>query len=217
MDRRKILIRVSVVVVVLLLLGGGFVFLKNCFGLFVKQSQQAISEKKTPVAQNPADDYLVQKQAAGSAVDNQALVSENYQMQQINFGGETSLAYDASEKLPIEINSVRTETFTNSKGDASQASITWKSNKLTISEVEYSKTVEKNTKIFSEKDFGFGHSAILAGLEPGTAYVYRINSTDHWGNKITSDYFGFYTSAKATSVFELIGQKMREIFGWAIK
>jgi hypothetical protein len=225
MNNKKIFTIASIAIVILLVFGAGFVAFRNRnsnqSGSQNLAQNKAVNNNSTnshpTPAETPAQTDVIQNQAAGSEVKDLALSSENYKIDQVQFGGDVTLAVADSESLPIAIDNVRTETFTNSKGDASQASITWKSNKLTISDVEYSKSGEGNAKTIHETNFGFGHSSTLSNLEPGTAYMYRIVSTDHWGNKSTSDYYGFYTSSKATSVFDLITQKFKEIFGWAIK
>jgi hypothetical protein len=218
MNKKRVLWGVSFAIVVFLLVGVVFfVFL----GRFAKEQianqkvvkENTISNQKT----DSASGYVVKNQAVAEPEKSSALVSENYQIEGIRFGGQTDISAGDTEGMPIQIDGVRTETFTNSQGDKSSASISWKSDKLTVSEIEYSKSGEASQKKIKESDFGFGHSLVLSNLEPGTAYVYKIISTDHWGNVKNSDSFGFYTSAKATSVFELIGQKMKEIFGWAVK
>lgn len=225
MNNKKIFTIAFIAIVILLVFGAGFLVFRNRNNQAASNQNlaqnQAINNNpqtnsETP-ATNAAQNDVVLQQGAGAQTKDLALASENYKIDQVQFGGDATLAVADSENLPIAIDNVRTENFTNSKGDASQASITWKSNKLTISDVEYSKSGEGNSKTIHETDFGFGHSSTLSNLEPGTAYMYRIISTDHWGNKSTSDYYGFYTSSKATSVFDLITQKFKEIFGWAIK
>jgi hypothetical protein len=101
---------------------------------------QAITNSAPATPETPAEihapDDIVQNAAVGSETKDLALSSENYKIDQVQFGGDVTLAVADSESLPIAIDNVRTETFTNSKGDLSQASITWKSNKLTMSDGE---------------------------------------------------------------------------------
>jgi len=147
----------------------------------------------------------------------QNITSENYRIEQIRFGGDTALVVDESEKLPIEIYDVKNEPFSNRAGDESKMVITWKSNKLTFSEIAYSKSDGQNPKTAQENGFGFTHGIVLDNLDPGTGYLFQLKSKDRWGNARTSEYFGVYTGSKAVSVFELIGKTFNEIFGWAVK
>jgi hypothetical protein len=68
-----------------------------------------------------------------------------------------------------------------------------------------------------ESSYGFNHSVVLSGLDPGTSYVYQIKSTDQWGNIQKSKKFGIYTASNPLSVFDLISNAIGETFGWAIK
>jgi len=143
------------------------------------------------------------------------LASENYKAKQVRFGGAVAVLSD--ENIPIKITDVKGETFMDKKQEEAELVISWRTNKLAISEVEYYQNNGQNPKKENEKSFGFNHGMIISGLEPATAYIYSIKSRDRWGNETTSDYYAVYTGSKMVSVFELIVQALEETFGWAVK
>jgi len=145
------------------------------------------------------------------------LVSENFKVDQVQFGGDASIIIDDAEKLAIEIGDVYSESFLAKKGEEAKMVISWRTNKLTTSNIEYAKADGQDAKAIREDEYGFTHSAILPNLEPGKAYIFRISSTDRWGNEQVSDYYGAYVSARPVSIFEMIGKTFNDIFGWAIK
>lgn len=143
--------------------------------------------------------------------------SENFKLENINFGGDAFLPTDQDEGMPIEISDVKNESFLNKKGDESKVVISWKSNKLTMASIAYAKNDGQNAKTISEGSFGFNHSVVIAGLDLGMGYVYKIKSTDRWNNRNETDFFGFYSGEKTQSIIQLIGKEFNSIFSWAIK
>lgn len=149
--------------------------------------------------------------------DDQSFSSENYKIRQISFGGDPALAYEDSEKLPIEISKVMNDSYlSQDKDDEMKIVISWKTNKLTLSEIDYSRSNGQDLRKVSEDSYGFNHSMVLSGLEPGTLYVYKIIAKDRSGNQTSSDYFGVYTKPKSTSIIDVIKNNFDEIFGWAM-
>lgn len=152
------------------------------------------------------------------ASENVALASsENYQLKSLKFGGDAALAMGAQENLPLEISDVKSESFVEKKNDTAKIILSWTTNKLATSEIEYGKNNGQGSKIFREDGYGFNHSVVISGLDQATAYVYAIRGKDHWGNVADSGYYGAYTSSKEVSIFELIGKAAGDIFGWAMK
>lgn len=143
------------------------------------------------------------------------LASENYKAKQVRFGGSVAVLSD--ENLPLKITDMKGETFLDKKQKEAELVISWRTNKLAISEIEYYQNNGQNPKKENEKSFGFNHGIIISGLEPATAYVYSIKSRDRWGNETNSDYYAVYTGSKMVSVFELIVKALEETFGWAVK
>lgn len=143
------------------------------------------------------------------------LASENYKAKQIRFGGSVAVLSD--ENIPIKITDVKGETFLDKKQEEAELVISWRTNKLAISEIEYYQNNGQNPKKENEKSFGFNHGMIISGLEPAKAYIYSIKSRDRWGNETASDYYAVYTGSRMVSVFELIVKALEETFGWAVK
>lgn len=143
------------------------------------------------------------------------LASENYKAKQVRFGGSVAVLSD--ENIPVKITDVKGETFLDKKQEEAELVISWRTNKLAISEIEYYQNNGQNPKKENEKSFGFNHGMIISELEPATAYIYSIKSRDRWGNETNSDYYAVYTGSRMVSVFELIIGAMEETFGWAVK
>lgn len=151
------------------------------------------------------------------------LSSENFKASQVNLGGGIVLT-DAEDNQPMEITDIKSESFVTSKNSSSGNSteetklvISWKTNKLAMSELDYSKNNGQDPKAIKEQSFGFNHAVVLTQIDPRTSYVYQIKGKDHWGNVVSSDYYGIFTSSKPVSVFDLITKQINEIFGWALK
>ncbi|MCX6765703.1 MAG: fibronectin type III domain-containing protein [Candidatus Moranbacteria bacterium] len=143
------------------------------------------------------------------------LASENFKAKQVRFGGEVAVL--SEEDVPLEITEMKSEAFLNKKQDEAKLVILWKTNKLSVSEVEYAKNNGQNPKTIQESSYGFNHSIVIPSLDPATAYVYSVKSKDRWGNEIVSDYFAAYTGSRIISIFELISKALEEVFGWALK
>lgn len=149
------------------------------------------------------------------------LASENFKAQNVSLGVGIVLA-SADENLPLEISDIKSESFiTGKKNNGAKEEvklvISWKTNKPSISEVNFSKNNGQDQKNIKEDSFGFNHAVIITGIEPRTSYVYQIKSKDHWAAEVASDFFGIFTASKPVSVFDLISEQINQIFGWAIK
>jgi len=144
------------------------------------------------------------------------LASENFRAQEVSVGGDVILA-TSDESAPLEISDMKSESFVTKKGDEAKIMITWKTNKLAVSDLEYSKGSGQTPKIISEPNYSFNHVAVLSQLEPKTSYVYSVNAKDKWANQQKTGYFGIYTSAKPVSVFDMIAKALGETFGWINK
>ena len=145
-----------------------------------------------------------------------ALASENFKIRDISVGGDVMILA-LGENAPLEIQDVKSESFIVGKKNEAKMIVSWKTNKPAVSRLEYSKNNGQNPKAVEEDSYGFSHSAMLSGMDPGTSYVFQVKSRDRWANEMSSDQFGIYTEAKPFSVFDLIANAISEIFGWAIK
>lgn len=160
-----------------------------------------------------------QEKVKGEEVEAQAssiAKSENFKLKEISFGGVLAASANG-ENLPIEISDIKSEVFMTKDGKQAQILISWKTNKLAISEISYSKGDIRNAKKLEEKFYGFNHSVVLSKLDLAATYVYQIKAKDRWGNLVTSDKFGIYSGSKMVSVFDLILKAVNETFGWAMK
>lgn len=85
---------------------------------------------------------------------------------------------------------------------AQTATITWTTDTLSNSTVEYSTTAGSYTSSESVASFVTSHSVILSGLTPNTTYYFRVKSTDAFSQTTTNDNsgsgFSFTTSQGAT-------------------
>lgn len=147
------------------------------------------------------------------------LASENFGIREIQFGGGVSLLARDYENSQLAITDVRSEIISAKTKNTEEIKmlIYWKTNKLAISDLEYSKMNGNNPRSSKEDNFGYNHSVVLSGLEPGTAYTYVIKSQDRWGNEVSSERYSAYTGARYVSVFDLIVNSIRDVFSWAIK
>lgn len=175
----------------------------------VKEDVPAVAVAEKPAEKTPS--LLV----IDASTDQ--LQSENFRLENVNFGEEASLLVSQDENMPLEVYAISNRSFLSKNEDESKVVISWKSNKLTTADIFYSKNNGENPKTVSEGDFGFNHSIIIAGLELGNGYVYKIKSTDRWNNINETEYFGFYPGAKTDSIFEMITREFQGIFGWALK
>ena len=142
--------------------------------------------------------------------------SENFRVKEMTFGGNIILV-KSGDQGNLEISDIRSESFISGKKEQVKLVLSWKTNKMASSEIEYSKNNGQSPKTISEKNFGFNHSVVITDLEPRTSYVYTIKCRDRWGNETVSNYFGIYTASKPVSVFDMISNAVGETFGWAIK
>ncbi len=154
-------------------------------------------------------------QASGAATGI-VLASENYKIQNINIGGDIMILGNG-ENLPLAISDIKSESFIVGKKEEVKLVISWKTNKMSVSEISYSKSSGQNLKTLQENSYGFNHSVIISELEPRTSYIYRIKCKDRWSNAETTGYFGIYTASKSISVFDLISNALGDVFSWAIK
>ena len=143
--------------------------------------------------------------------------SENFRVGDIAIGGEAEFLLTEDPPEPIEISAVRGEAFIEKNKQEVKLVLSWKTNKLAKSDVDYSKGVGQAKKTMSEDDYGLNHSLIIPGLEPASTYVYTITSEDRFGNTAKSDAHAVYTGARTVSLFDLIADAVGDVFGWAVK
>lgn len=143
--------------------------------------------------------------------------SENFRVGDIAIGGEAEFLLTEDTPDPIEITSIRGEAFTEKNKQEVKLVLSWKTNKLAKSEVDYSKGAGQAKKTVDEEDYSLNHSLIIPGLEQASTYVYTIVSQDRFGNETTSDPHAVYTGSRTVSLFDLIAGAVGDVFGWAVK
>lgn len=144
-------------------------------------------------------------------------VSENYRLKDVSVGGFNALLAGDTENLPLEISDVRSETLMSKDGKEIKMLVSWKTNKLAKSQVEYSKNGGIDEKKYNEDGYGFSHALVMNKLDSSTRYLFTVNAADRTGNKDVSEQLAVFTGAKPVSVFELIASQFGDIFGWAMK
>ncbi len=206
-----------IILLVLLFLGGAGWYGYNRF--FKKAP---VVEEAIPVAPEPTKQDL--KPAAPQSQelkDKEALfgtaqyTSESFKVGDIAIGGEAELILLEDSPEPLEVTGVRGESFTEKNNQGVKLVLTWSTNKLAKSVIQYSKAGQEKQEI-GEADYGFSHSIIIPGLEQASTYIYVINSEDRFGNKVTSDSYAVSTGSKTVSLFDLIAGAIGDTFGWAV-
>ena len=141
--------------------------------------------------------------------------SETYKVGDIAIGGEAELILLEDSPEPLEISGVRGESFTQKNNQGVKLVLTWSTNKLAKSTIQYSKVGQEKQDV-TESDYSFSHSIIIPGLEQASTYIYVINAEDRFGNKFSSDSYAVSTGSKTVSLFDLIAGAVGDTFGWAV-
>jgi hypothetical protein len=141
--------------------------------------------------------------------------SETYKVGDIAIGGEAELILLEDSPEPLEITGVRGESFTQKNNQGVKLVLTWTTNKLAKSTIQYSKVGQEKQDI-TETDYSFSHSIIIPALEQASTYIYVINAEDRFGNKFSSDSYAVSTGSKTVSLFDLIAGAVGDTFGWAV-
>ncbi|MFZ2153629.1 MAG: hypothetical protein WAV16_00135 [Candidatus Moraniibacteriota bacterium] len=215
--------RILILVILLLffLLGSSFVWLKirqekNIANDVSEAEQAAVRDAENDEAKNEANEVGIDEALNVQAPEETAMVSENYRVSQVKFGGNAVIENGKSRDTKLEIYQVKSETIITQEENEPNILITWKTNKEAISNVDYSKSDGKNVISVTEEGYGFEHSMLLKNMEFSMIYTYRIESQDKWGNKVNTEYFSAYTGDKSESIFDLITNAIEDVFGWAM-
>ncbi len=173
-----------------------------------KKFNSQIINESTPLGQVAA--------AETNNSQGRVLASENYKINTVNLGGSVAVI-SKQQNLPLKIENIKSKSFINNNKNEVYLVVSWTTNKTAISQLNYAKNNGQDPQTIKENSYGFNHSVVISGLDPGTSYIYQIESTDQWGNSQISKYFGIYTASNPLSVFDLISNAVGETFGWAIK
>lgn len=199
----------------LLLVGGGvFWFFRSRDGNQVPVSKSVpvvVPEKPKPSTP------VVQEESTPEILPNARYQSENFRVGDIAIGGEAELYVSEDDPSPLQIEDVRGEAFTEKSKQEVRLVLNWRTNKLAKAEVEYSKGAGQTPKVATEDEYGLNHSLTISGLDQASTYVYVIKGEDRFGNTVASDQHAVYTGSKTVSLFDLIGDAVGQVFGWAVK
>lgn len=213
--RKKVFFIVLILLVMLAALG--YWFVRN---RATSQDQNAASQNDSQKAQ-PSQAAKIGTQASSDELTplfgDANYQSENFRVGDVAIGGEAEFLLTEDTPDPLEITSIRGESFTEKNKPEVKLVLSWRTNKLAKSDVDYSKGVGQAKKTVSEEDYSLSHSMVIPGLDQASTYVYSITSSDRFGNTITSDSHAVYTGSKTVSLFDLIAGAIGDVFGWAVK
>jgi hypothetical protein len=151
----------------------------------------------------------------GNQVPTKMYASQNFKTPQITFGGDAITMPSGQQAVAPEILDMRSELLTTKTDQQVKFLLTWKTNKLCNSSIDYTKEGQAEAKTVSEEGYGFVHSVEIAPLNYSTSYSYAVTARDKWGIEIKSDKLAFYTGAQNVSVFDLLAGAFKDMFGWA--
>jgi hypothetical protein len=177
-----------------------------------KQEVAAISNENTPTGK-----VLGEEGPASSADASRMYSSQNFQTPQITFGGDAITVPSGQQANAPEILNLRSELLLTKTDQQVKFLLTWKTNKLCESSIEYMKEGQTEGKIVSDDSFGFVHSVEIAPINYATTYSYIVTARDKWGTETKSDKLAFYSGAKNVSIFDLLGSAFKDMFGWTTK
>lgn len=209
--------KIVLIIIVLLLLGvGGYVLFVN-WKARVMQTPEASPTDRAPrtLLQTPRQDPLTLEQVPLFGDANYR--SENFRVGDISIGGEAEFFLSEDNPGPLEVSSIRGETFTEKNKQEVKLVVSWRTNKLAKSTIFYSKGLGQAKKSVAEDEYSLNHSVIIPGLDQASTYVYEIASIDRFGNEVTSESYAVYTGSRSVSLFDLIANAVGEVFGWAVK
>ncbi len=142
--------------------------------------------------------------------------SENFKAGEIVIGGELQFLVDEDEVGALTVENIRGEAFTEKNKQEVKLVVTWTTNKLALASVGYSKGIGQTERAVDETDYSYNHSVIISGLDPASTYLYTIDASDRYGNRVKSEPHAVFTGARSVSLFDLIAGAIGEVFGWAV-
>lgn len=217
-DKRKRRIIVWIIIILLLLLG-------LVFFLVMFLSPKPTIYGDTINVNQPANTINVSQNnllatTTGAAKRAKAIAeSENFEMLQINLEGSGTNVFDLGETEIFALSNVASELYSTKEGDKTEirAVISCQTNKRSYVEVEYSKSGEKNKKVFKDTYLGFNHILVIPALDPDSVYRYSLSATDLNQTTIYSEQYVFYTGAGNISLIDILGSAIQKVFGWALE
>jgi len=179
----------------------------------------AVNAKKEEVAtvrnETTGGKVLGEEGSASPADASRMYASQNFKTPQISFGGDAITMPAGEQSAAPEIIDMRSELLTTKTDQQVKFLLSWKTNKLCRSSIEYIKEGQAEGKTVADDNFGFVHSVEIAPLNYSTSYSYTVTARDKWGTETSSDKLAFYTGAQNVSIFDLLGSAFKDMFGWA--
>jgi len=182
----------------------------------------AVNEPKEMVAiisnENTPSGQVLGEEGSASSVDaSRMFASQNFKTPQISFGGDAIAMQSGEQSTAPELLDLRSELLMTKTDQQVKFLLSWKTNKLCQSSIEYMKEGQAEGKTVADEGYGFVHSVEVAPLNYGASYSYIVSVRDKWGNEIKSDKLAFYTGTPNVSIFDLLGGAFKDMFGWAGK
>jgi hypothetical protein len=173
------------------------------------------SNERDTQEENKVDEVIEESDPKAEVAESEKeeMVSENYRVSQVKFGGNVVIENGKSRDTKLEIYQVKSETIISQEDEEPRILISWKTNKESIAVVNYSKSDGKGVVNASEDGYGFDHTMLLKNMEFSMIYTYKIEAKDKWGNKVDTEYFSAYTGDKSESIFDLITNAVEDVFG----
>jgi hypothetical protein len=178
-----------------------------------------VPEVSRPVAETPSATPSSLAPDTGTLAlpdDNANYESENFKAGEIVIGGELQFLVDEDEVGALTVENIRGEAFTEKNKKEVKLVVTWTTNKLALASVRYSKGIGQTERGVDETDYSYNHSVIISGLDPASTYLYTIDASDRYGNRVKSEPHAVFTGARTVSLFDLIAGAIGEVFGWAV-
>ncbi len=177
------------------------------------ETAQSVPETKpTLPSPNPEPD----PESLALPDENANYASENFQAGEIVIGGELQFLVSEDEVGALTIENIRGEAFTEKNKKEVKLVVTWTTNKLSQAAVKYAKGIGQTERSIDEDDYSYNHSVIISGLDPASTYLYTIDASDRYGNRVKSEPHAVFTGARTVSLFDLIAGAIGEVFGWAV-
>jgi len=153
----------------------------------------------------------------GDQIPTRMYASQNFKTPQITFGGDAIAMPAGEQSVSPEIQDMRSELLMTKTDQQVKFLLTWKTNKLCRSSIEYMREGQTEGKVLSDDGYGFVHSVEIAPLNYSTSYSYTVAARDKWGNETKSEKLAFYTGAQNFSILDIIAASFKDMFGWARK
>lgn len=118
---------------------------------------------------------------------------------------------------PPEIMRVMTDTALSPRGEKIQTIITWRTDKLSTSQVFYSEGAISGQEMnFTTKDTNLKreHIVVIPSFKPGTVYRFYVQSEDLAGNINRSRDYTILTPQRRETIVEIIFKNFEQTFGW---